>query len=193
MQDGTSFSVSSQPVIGRRRLNRFMHQMLQWYDRHRINTCPLLLRHQDPQVAEQVATQFLRTVFTGCNGEAELSTVLVPYVRDLIVRDGFPIHVGQRAFVIENLEAASDVFQDLDKGLFRRQTGLDTHRLLEAMVQQRAVLTKCLKRIHPQDQMTFSECVLRAAKLAKQKQEMRQIRLKRRFNCAPIKREGSGN
>lgn len=137
--------------ISKRRVNKFLHNWFKLFRRQQ-KQCDI----PKDAIAEQVANRYLQLVFSGSRFDTELSHVLLPWIAELVVKDGFPINESHRIRIIEHMEEVSDAFQDVEKGLFRF-SGYDTHRILERIIHDPHKLSCVLRRIHPDQQLAFAE------------------------------------
>lgn len=130
-----------------------------------VKFADLLLKQfskQHPIVHEQeqahVAHLFTQLAF---GGHPVVCDNMTPIIANLIATEGFPIDRSSMNAILDNVECASDIFQDLDRGWFGF-TGYETHQMLEHWMRTHELVT-LLKRIPPRNQLPFSTFILDGA------------------------------
>lgn len=189
----TDSSLSLQPtrplvVPSNRRFNRFVHHWFkdfrkrQWKEngRGRAAGSPWWIASRDESVAYDVAERYIRALVG--RSVPEFRDVMMPWIKNLVMTEGFPVDAAHRDTLLDSLVQASDFFRDMDKGLFGF-TGLDTHYILEHMVHHPEKITRLLKRVHPDDQHDF--CAVIQIHTQAQEEQFRMQALARYRKFAP--------
>lgn len=188
----------TRPVVvpSNRRFNRFVHHWFkdfrkrQWKKNGRSDATgaaglgavgshtPWAFR--DESVAYDIAERYIRALVG--RSVPEFRDVMMPWIKHLVMTEGFPVDAEHRNGLLDSLVQASDFFRDMDKGLFGF-TGLDTHYILEHMVHHPDKLTRLLKRVHPDDQAAF--CAVIQVQTQAQEEQFRMQALSRYRKFAP--------
>jgi hypothetical protein len=174
-----SKSPSSNNYVSHRKVNKFLHSMCKSYRRMACRDGNYLRNafYYQPDIALEVANRYLTHLLAGDPRSAELQDILRPSIAHIVQKEGFPIHKGMHTQMMENLEKASDVCQDLHKGLCNL-SGIDTHYILESLIQQphgQRKWTRILKGIHPDFQLGFSIMILESAEKRKRLETDKQL------------------
>lgn len=122
---------------------------------------------------DTIVSNHLRQMFSGISSSKEICDVLMPWVKEIMIKEGFPVSQRKQAIITEIFEEASDLFRDLDTGMFN-MTGYETHRMLEGMTTT-STCFNMLTRIHPDHQIDIALMVLEIAKDTAKTNRMKQI------------------
>lgn len=151
--------IMDESSISNRRINNFAYRLYKQFRKLERGGLLMIRSFAAPTVAQQ----YVGMLFSGDPRSSELCDIMMPWVMELVVNEGFPINESLRGRIVENLTHASDRFVGMERGMFSNFTGYESHRILQMIAGSPKRLSRILKRVHPDLQLEFSNMVVRMA------------------------------